>query len=60
MISHVLILSSNDNWKIAYEDNWELDILELDGTEKLLGHRRIDGSIYKILNKDNKILATLK
>ena len=55
------VLKSSDHWKTASVDDWELDIVEIYGDEKILGHRAIDGAICKVLqNKDNKIVALTK
>lgn len=57
----VLVLNGQVDWKVASEDLWDLDSIELDGSEKLVGHRKIDGSIYKILKTvDGKLIAIIK
>lgn len=57
---HVFVLATNEDWRIAPVDSWEFDILELDGTEKVIGHRKIDGSICKIVKAAEKIVAITK
>ncbi len=55
------VLKSLENWKKASPNSWDLDVIELDGKEKVLGHRSIDGSIFKILQtNDGKIIAVIK
>lgn len=57
----VFVLVGNEDWRLASADLWELDVVELDGTEKVIGHRKIDGSIYKIIKvSDEKIVAITK
>ncbi len=57
---HAFIFSGND-WKTSQPEDWEWDIVELDGTEKVLGHRPIDGSIFKIIQtSDGKLVAITK
>lgn len=57
---HAFIFNGND-WKKSEPEDWEWDIVELDGTEKVLGHRPIDGSIYKIVEtSDGKLAAITK
>lgn len=48
-------------WKTSTADSWNLDLVELDGTEKVVGHRKIEGSICKVLQaSDGKLLAITK
>jgi hypothetical protein len=54
-------LKGSANWKKSSPDDWELDVIQLTGKEKVLGHRPIDGSIFKILQTDDdKIIAVTK
>lgn len=55
------VLNGEGNWKKSSADDWDLDLVELTGKEKILGHRPIDGSIFKILQTDDgKIIAITK
>lgn len=52
---------SGKNWRTATANEWDMDIVELEGTEKVIGHRQIDGAICKILQtKSGKIIAITK
>jgi hypothetical protein len=45
----------------AFVFNWDLDVIELEGDEKTVGHRQIDGSICKIVQtSDGKLVAISK
>lgn len=58
--TYAFVLNGND-WRKSEVDDWELDVVQLDGTEKVVGHRQIDGSICKILqNSEGKFLAITK
>lgn len=55
------VLNGSDNWKKSSSDDWDLDVVELDGSEKVIGHRPLDGSIFKIIQThDGKIIAVTK
>lgn len=43
------VLSSTVDWKKSTVEDWDLDYIELDGSEKVVGHRQLDGSICKIV-----------
>ena len=54
-IVQAFVLRSDDNWVVADSDLWELEPVEITGTEKVIGHRKIDGLIYKVIKTpDNK------
>ena len=56
--TYAFVLNGSNDWRKSEVDQWDLDVVELDGTEKVLGHRQIDGSICKILQtSDGKFLA---
>lgn len=58
--TYAFVFIGND-WRKSTEDDWDISIVELDGTEKVLGHRQIDGSICKVLQSSNgKIVAFTK
>lgn len=59
--TYAFVFSGKDNWKTSDADLWDLDVIELEGNEKVLGHRQIDGGICKILQaSDGKIFAISK
>ncbi len=52
---------SGDDWRKSGADDWELDVVELQGNEKTLGHKKIDGSICKIVEtSDGTLIAISK
>ena len=58
--TYAFVLSGSD-WRKSVVDDWDLDVVELDGTEQVVGHRQLDGSICKILKTaDGKFLAITK
>ena len=58
--TYAFIFSGSD-WRKAVEDDWDIDVIELSGNEKVLGHRQIDGSICKVLQtSDGQISAISK
>lgn len=49
------------DWRKATAEDWDTEVVELSGNEKILGHRQIDGSICKVLQSaDGKIIAITK
>ena len=59
--TYAFVFTGNDDWKISIADDWNLDLIELDGTEKVLGHHRIDDSICKVVKTtDGKLIAISK
>jgi hypothetical protein len=55
------VFNGSKDWRKSIADDWDLDVVELDGTEKVVGHRQIDGSICKILqNSSGKLIAITK
>jgi hypothetical protein len=58
---YAFIFSGDEDWRTSDPDSWDLDVISLDGTEKVLGHRKIDGSICKIVKtSDGKLVAIAK
>jgi len=55
--TYAFILNDKVNWKISNPDHWRWDIVELIGNEKLLGHHKLDGSIYKIVESNGMVVA---
>ena len=59
--TYAFVFSGKDNWKTSDADLWDLEVIELDGNEKTIGHRQIDGSICKVLRaNDGKLVAITK
>lgn len=59
--TYAFVLNSNDDWRHAAADDWDLDVVELEGNEKTVGHRQLDGSICKVLKTaDGKFVAITK
>jgi len=58
---HAFVYKGNDNWKISPIEDWDFDLIELDGSEMTLGHRQLDGSICKIVQGPiGQIIAIIK
>lgn len=58
---YAFVFNGISDWKQSLPDDWDLDVVVLDGTEKILGHRQIDGSICKILQMaDGTLVAITK
>jgi len=56
--TYAFVLNSESDWRNSVPDDWDLDLVELEGTEKTLGHRQIDGSICKVVQtSDGKFVA---
>ena len=56
--TYAFVFTGNSNWKFSSDDDWLWEVLELDGSEKVLGHRNIDGAICKVLKTaDDKLVA---
>lgn len=59
--TYAFVFNGNIDWRKSMPDDWDLDVIELDGTEKIVGHRQIDGSICKILETSSgKLVAITK
>lgn len=55
------VFNGEGDWKLAPASDWDLDTIEINGNEKVLGHRAIDGSICRIIKTaDGKLIATTK
>lgn len=55
------VFNGNGDWKKSIADDWEPDTIEIEGSEKVVGHRQIDGAIFKILqNQSGQIIAISK
>ena len=59
--TYAFVFRGEDDWRVSVADDWDLDVVELDGSEKVIGHRQVDGSICKVLKTtDGTILAITK
>ena len=59
--TYAFVFNGSGDWKLSVADDWDLDVVELEGDEKTLGHRQIDGSICKIIQTSNgKLVAITK
>ena len=59
--TYAFVFNGSNDWRKSVADDWDLDVVELDGNEKVLGHRQIDGSICKIIQTSNgRIVAISK
>ena len=55
------VFRGEGDWKIASVDDWELDTISINGNEKVLGHRKIDNAICKIIKlSDGQVVAITK
>jgi hypothetical protein len=51
------VLNAEQDWKLANEDAWDWNTIELDGSEEVLGHRKIEGAVFRIVKVEDKIAA---
>lgn len=59
--TYAFVFNGSDDWRLSSADDWDLDVVELEGNEKLVGHRKIDGSICKVMQaSDGTVLALTK
>lgn len=58
--TYAFILNGCDDWKFSGPEDWDWDIVELEGNEKVIGHHRIDGRAYKVLQAGDKVVAITK
>lgn len=59
--SYAFVLDDGLNWRTSVPDDWNWEIVQLEGNEQLIGHYPIDGSVYKIFKTSTgKIVATIK
>lgn len=61
MIIPAFILNSQTDWRRSLPEDWELETILVSGSEKVLGHKKIDGAICRILqNEEGQIVAIVK
>ena len=59
--TYAFVLNGSNDWRNSAVDLWDLDIIDLEGNEKIVGHRQLDGSICKVLKtSDGKLVAITK
>lgn len=59
MNAYAFVFVGDCDWKLSTSADWNLDYIELEEPSKVLGHRKIDGQIYKIVQTaDGKLVAT--
>jgi hypothetical protein len=59
--TYAFVFNGAGDWKISMAGDWDLDVVELDGNEKTVGHHKIDGSICKVLQTaEGKLVAITK
>ena len=59
--TYAFVFNGKKDWRKSVPDDWDLDVIELDGNEKIVGHRQIDGSICKIVQTSaGKLVAITK
>jgi hypothetical protein len=57
--TYAFVFNGSSDWRQSIADDWDLDVVDLDGTEKVVGHRQIDGSICKILQTSAGVLVAI-
>ncbi|CAB4196761.1 hypothetical protein UFOVP1290_281 [uncultured Caudovirales phage] len=59
--TYAFVLNGSHDWRNSEVDLWDLDVIDLEGNEKIVGHRQLDGSICKVLKTaDGKLVAITK
>ena len=60
-VTYAFVLVNDTDWRLSDIDDWNWDIVEIEGTEKTLGHHKIDGAVYRVLRtNDEKVVAITK
>lgn len=58
---YAFVYNGDENWKVSSIDDWDFDNIELDGTERAVGHRKFDGSICKVFRDNSgRVIAIVK
>lgn len=59
---YAFVFSGDGDWKTSVADDWDFDIVQLEGNEKVVGHRQIDGAICKIIQlpTNGRLIAIAK
>jgi hypothetical protein len=59
--TYAFVLNGSEDWRNSTGDAWDFESIELDGNEKVVGHRKLDGSICKVLKMaDGQLVAITK
>jgi hypothetical protein len=59
--TYAFVLVNDTDWRLSTAEDYDWQIIELEGTEKTLGHHKIDGSVYRIVRtSDEKVVAITK
>lgn len=55
---YAFVFNGTGDWKLSVSADWELDIVEFEDNPKVLGHRKIEGQICKVVQfSDGKLIA---
>ncbi len=58
---YAFILNTEKDWRVSEDEDWNLDLVEPEDPTKVLGHRKINGSIHKVYSdKSGKLFAIAK
>jgi len=59
--TYAFVFSGSGDWKVSKADEWDLDLVEFGGDERIIGHHKIDGSICKVFQtSEGKLVAITK
>jgi hypothetical protein len=59
--TYAFVLINDTDWRLSTADDYDWQIVEIEGTEKTLGHHKIDGAIYRVLHTSNdQVVAITK
>jgi len=59
--TYAFVYYGSNDWKISSPEDWNLEVIDLEGSEEVLGHRRIDGSVCKVFRaSDGRLVALTK
>lgn len=60
-VTYAFVFNGNGDWRTSNNDDWEFSFVEDFSIEKILGHKKIDSTIYKVAKlSDNIIIALVK
>jgi len=59
--TYAFVLVNDTDWRLSTAEDYDWQIIEIEGTEKTLGHHKIDGAVYRVLRtSDNQVVAITK
>ena len=59
--AYAFVYGGSDTWQQSSIDDWDFQTVEVQGTEKVLGYRKFDGAICKVVKTtDGKLIAITK